>query len=384
MIFRTNSTRLNDLVPGSSARDGHIMPNNSWKMNIPSKLWTKKRPPRRILAIRLQAMGDVVIALPYLQHLRNCLPSSTRLDFLTRTETEDIPRNILLFNKVYTIGGGRNFKRQLISTLLLLPRLMMRRYEVVLDLQNNVLSEITRKALFAKSWTVFDRTSPIPAAERYRLTIEAAGIALSAASYRFNLKDPRQGFSILKNSGWKEEEQLVALNPAGAFSSRNWELSNYVDFAKLWLNEFPRTRFVTIGTSLISAKSVFLKEHLGDCLYNLTGLTSPAEAFSLLQRVRLVLSEDSGLMHMAWCSGVPTVALFGSTRSDWAKPLREHNFYLDSSDLPCGNCMLAVCKFGDVHCLSRYSAAEVFSHASSLIKRLNRPPGISDSSGGPR
>jgi hypothetical protein len=48
-------------------------------MNIACKPWTRKSPPGRVLAIRLQAMGDVVITLPYLQGLRNSLSSEVRL-----------------------------------------------------------------------------------------------------------------------------------------------------------------------------------------------------------------------------------------------------------------------------------------------------------------
>ena len=101
-------------------------------MNIRAKPWTSPLPPKRILAIRLQAMGDVVITLPYLQHLRNSLPSSTRLDFLTRTETEDIPRNLHLFDRIFSIGGGRNHKKQILSTLFLIPKLLMQKYEAVI------------------------------------------------------------------------------------------------------------------------------------------------------------------------------------------------------------------------------------------------------------
>ena len=66
---------------------------------------TNHKLPKRILAIRLQAMGDVVISLPYLHHLRKSLPPGIRLDFLTRQETEDIPRNIVLFDKIFSYSG---------------------------------------------------------------------------------------------------------------------------------------------------------------------------------------------------------------------------------------------------------------------------------------
>ncbi|HJU45448.1 MAG TPA: hypothetical protein VJ647_01635, partial [Chitinophagaceae bacterium] len=126
-------------------------------MNIPAKPWIKKEPPRSILCIRLQAMGDVVITLPYLQALRNSLPASVRIDLLTREEVDSIPKSIHLFNNVYSLGGGRDFKKILLSTLLHLPRLLWQRYDVVLDLQNNIYSEIVRKATRPAAWTVFDR-----------------------------------------------------------------------------------------------------------------------------------------------------------------------------------------------------------------------------------
>ena len=60
-------------------------------MNIHAKPWGKKGLPKRILAIRLQAMGDVIITLPYLQALRNSLPPNTEIDFLTRKEFDAVP-----------------------------------------------------------------------------------------------------------------------------------------------------------------------------------------------------------------------------------------------------------------------------------------------------
>ena len=177
---------------------------------------------------------------------------------------------------------------------------------------------------------------------------------------------------ILNNNGWIEKNELIVLNPAGAFETRNWNLDNYVAFAQLWLNVFPQTQFLVMGTSSIASKAAFLKEKLGNKLINLVGLTTSSEAFAILQHVKLVLSEDSGLMHMAWISGIPTVALFGATRSDWSRPLGEHTFLFDSSDLPCGNCMLAVCKFGDIHCLTRVTPPQVFNQAFALIQELQR------------
>jgi ADP-heptose:LPS heptosyltransferase len=321
------------------------------------------------LAIRLQALGDVVITLPYLQCLRNSISFEARLDLLTRKEVEDIPKNLDLFDHVYSIGGERSLKRQLLSACLLLPQLLLQRYDVVIDLQNNVLTRMVRSTLRPTAWSAFDRFSPRSAGERNRLTIEAVGLGINQLDTRLRLRRSFPATAIMKNKGLTDTDRLVVLNPAGAFVTRNWEMSKYVLFARQWLQRWPDTKFLVLGTSFIAEKAVFLESQLGEHLVNLVGQTTPAEVFSLLQRVTLVLSEDSGLMHMAWVSGTPVLALFGSTRSDWSRPLGPHSLVLDSSDLPCGDCMQSTCRRGDVLCLSRRSAEEVFARAVSLLDK---------------
>jgi ADP-heptose:LPS heptosyltransferase len=150
-------------------------------------------------------------------------------------------------------------------------------------------------------------------------------------------------------------------------------LENFASFAKLWLQQFPGTQFLVLGTSFIGAKADYVKDQLGEHAITIIDQTTPSEAFAIIQEVKFILSEDSGLMHMGWASGIPTLTLFGSTRSDWSKPLGPHSSYLDSSDLPCGNCMQETCRYGDVHCLTRYDAKAVFEYAKELMgKQISR------------
>lgn len=208
--------------------------------DIPSKPWKKAFMPSRVLAIRLQAMGDLVITLPYLQQLKKMLPAGSRLDLLTREEVDAIPRDIHLFDRVYSIGGGRDLKKQILYTGWLLPKLMMKKYDVVIDLQNNVISRIVRKSLMPKAWSVFDRFSPIAAGEITRLTIEAIGLGRCFADTGFKFQHEPEGIDLLKANGWNGSGELVVLNPAGAFATRNWPIENYAEFARLWLSRFPK------------------------------------------------------------------------------------------------------------------------------------------------
>ena len=170
-----------------------------------------------------------------------------------------------------------------------------------------------------------------------------------------------------------EKKKTIVLNPAGSFPTRNWPLDRYVQFAHAWIEQADAdVQFVILGTDQILAKADYLHKALGERLINVVGTTTPAEAYAIVQEAEFVLSEDSGLMHMAWVAQVPVVALFGATRSAWSKPLGRWSVCLNSSDLDCGECLQAACRFGDVHCLTRYSAAFVVETAKKLLESKRR------------
>jgi heptosyltransferase-2 len=73
-------------------------------------------------------------------------------------------------------------------------------------------------------------------------------------------------------------------------------------------------------------------------------------------------------------SGVPTLALFGSSRHVWSAPLGDHTMCLHSGDLECGSCMEPTCRYGDVHCLTRYSAEHLVERAAALLARASTLP----------
>ena len=329
--------------------------------------WTGRKAPKKVLFIRLQAMGDMAITFPYIQGFKRCLPEA-QIDFITREEFDTIPDSIVLFSNVYTLRGGRSTRKQAFYAVMLALKLRRTDYDVVVDLQNNKISKIIRKLLTPVSWSEFDRHSYNPAGIRTENTIRNIGLGDISPDFKFHLKDPSEGISLLKKMGWHEGNKLVVLNPAGFTPSKNWPLDYYVEFGRLFLKEYPDTQFLVLGIERIREKVDYLKEQLGESLINLVGKTSPATAFAIIQRVSLVLSEDSGLMHMAWVSGRATIALFSVSISDRSRPLGEHSICLSSADMECGGCMLAECKFGDVRCLTRFTPEIVLEQAMSFVE----------------
>jgi heptosyltransferase-2 len=320
----------------------------------------------------MQAMGDVVITLPYLLALQRLLPD-TVIDFVTRYEDREIPRAVRLFRYVDHLGGGRSERHQLLLTPILVPRLLTRRYDVVLDLQNDRVSRTIRRAAAPHAWATFDPRSPVSAGERTLSTIEAAGFQLPQVEAAVPLHEPGLGLDVLRAARWDPSCEIVVLSPAGAVASRNWPIERYLRFAELWKQQ-RSAQFVIMGLASLEAKAAALQASLGAHLLNLVAKTTPSQALAIVQRASLVLTEDCGLMHMAWVSGVPTLALFGSSRHVWSAPLGDHTMCLHAGDLECGSCMEPTCRYGDVHRLTRYSAEHLVERAVALLARASALP----------
>ena len=326
---------------------------------------------KRILTIRLQAIGDVMIAMPYLYDLKMKLPKSVTLDLLVREEAEHIPKSFIIFDHIYVLKGGRNTRLQFISFLFMYPRLFFKGYDVILDLQNLKISRIICKLLLVRSWTRFDRFSSNFAGKRYANTINALNLANVEFRKLDNLKKINEN-DLLTKFGLEKDVSYIIINPAGAFENRNWSIPNYVEFCKLWLQKIdPATKFLVLGIEKIKEKAKQLKDGLGDNLINLCCMTTQEEALHLLLHSKLMVTEDSGLMHMNYCLGKPTVAILGSTRNDWVDPLLPHTYFFNSSDLECGNCMLTECRFDEIKCLTRVKPQMVVDSAAKLLKDLN-------------
>jgi ADP-heptose:LPS heptosyltransferase len=316
--------------------------------------------------MRFQALGDTIITLPYLQSLKRQYPQ-LELHFLTRREVSLIPESITLFDKVIVIDGGRNLKLQLLFIFFKLPWLWLQGYDTVIDLQNHKLSRFVRKILFKEAWSEFDRSSPISAGDRTRRTIEALWSWKIFIDPAFTIKTSPGTDQLLASGGFIKGHELVVLNPAGYCASRNWPLENYVTFANQWLKAVnPMTQFVLLLLPNHREKANVIKAALGKHCIDLTGQANQLQAFSIIQKSSFVLSEDSGLMHMSWVQGIPTVALFSSSRKDWSAPQGEWSYCFDSSDMECGPCMKEVCQYGDNRCLTRYTPEIVLQKAMSL------------------
>ena len=345
---------------------------------IAYKKWDKPVPPERILIVRLHAIGDVSLTIPASNSLRKLL-SGSRIDFFTDELSAPLVNSVEIFNNIYSfksysfINHAEDSFRVRMNKIKEIKKwstlLKENKYDVVIDLQSNRVSKLLRFLMGGTYYSEFDKFSPKPASLRTLNSFHLAGFENVTNDCDIKIKteiSARAKELLNENLKQYENSKLILLNPAGLWTTRNWPIENYVSLAKLMLAD-ENVNFLILGNDRIAEKAKYLEQNLGDSVINLTNKTTLDEAFALFQFIDASISEDSALLHFSWASGVPTLALLGSTRSDWTSPQPPHGASFSSSDLPCGDCMQSVCKYGDVHCLTRISPEEVYEKLKGMM-----------------
>ncbi len=167
----------------------------------------------------------------------------------------------------------------------------------------------------------------------------------------------------------------AAAHTAGVQPGRYWAFAPGAEYgpAKCW----PATHYAELARALHrssglpvlllgSAKEAALCRQIADQAEGacrvLAGATSLQEAMALIAAARGVVSNDSGLMHVAAAFGVPQAAVFGSTSPEHTPPLNPRARVLwlkEELQLDCAPCFDRVCRFGHTRCLTEVPAARV-------------------------
>jgi heptosyltransferase II len=173
----------------------------------------------------------------------------------------------------------------------------------------------------------------------------------------------------------KGTKGVIALAPGAAYGpAKRWPLEHWKDLVGLLLNKRKETLVILGGEE---EKHDFLplwngmkKEDFNRVL-DLTGKTDIPVLTALLSQCRLLVTNDSGPMHLAAAVQTPVVALFGSTSPHWTGPLGKGHSLI-YKNLDCSPCFQKTCPIG-YPCLKGITVDEVFQGIES---RLSKKVGV--------
>lgn len=146
---------------------------------------------------------------------------------------------------------------------------------------------------------------------------------------------------------------LLALCPGAEFGpAKQWPAEHYAALAAEKLNE--GWQIALLGSAADKDICAEINAACGGVCTNLSGVTSLTEVIDVLSLTDYVVSNDSGLMHIAAALERPLVAIYGSSSPDFTPPL-SGNCRKIKLDLDCQPCFKRVCPLGHLDCLRKLS-----------------------------
>jgi heptosyltransferase I len=309
----------------------------------------------RLLIVKLSSLGDLFHALPAVHNIKHGLDAD--VDWLVQAEYADLVRHFTDVDQVLTFRR-RAFFRTLRPFL---REIRAEQYDMVVDLQGLFKSALaTRLARggrrigpsYRREGAKLFYTDIAGKADRTRHAVDQACdvvsfLGLQRLPPEFPVAFPRRNIG----NGRKK----VALLPRSRWPSKNWPTGNFAELA--------RRLSAKAAVYLIGSKDdaddceAIASRVSGECT-NLAGKTNLVETGSVLQEMDLLISNDSGPVHMAAALGTPTLVLFGPTDPTRTGPYGEgHRMVRESAD--CQPCFSRRCNTAGMPCIERITVDRI-------------------------
>jgi lipopolysaccharide heptosyltransferase I len=289
----------------------------------------------RICIIKPSALGDVIQALPVLAALRGRFPRAHIAWVVNRAYADILAGHpdlddVITFDRPRAALWSRTVRRSFTEL-----RGTLRRggFDLTIDLQCLLRSGLmTWSTAAARRLGLGDAregarlfytdTIPVPAenmsaVDRYCLVAEALGADHAAKQFRIAIPERDREWAAARLSDAKGLR--VVINPGARWPTKRWPVQHFTEIATRLTREFDAHIIVVGGTEDVSAAQQ-LASTLPRPAINLAGQTTLKQLAAVLARAHLVVTNDSGPMHLAAALGTPVAAIFTCTSPARARP----------------------------------------------------------------
>jgi heptosyltransferase II len=222
-----------------------------------------------------------------------------------------------------------------------------------------------RRFLLTETKANSPKTQRIPMVEHYANLCAASGNLNTTSNppYLVPMASALESARARLQAAGIQTDALVVLCPGAEYGpSKRWPATHFAVLAQSILNAKPTASVVllgspsdrTIGDAIISSVASQGR------IFNWCGATSLDEAIAIIRLCSKVVSNDSGLMHIAAALHVPQVAVFGSSDPNHTPP-NSAKASIISLHLSCSPCHQRECPLGHLNCLNQISPERVFA-----------------------
>jgi heptosyltransferase II len=176
----------------------------------------------------------------------------------------------------------------------------------------------------------------------------------------------------LAELGLDPSRDTLVLCPGAEYGpAKRWPTEHFAEVGKVLAERGWKVWVMGSAKDAETAQTVC--ELIGPATVNLAGRTSLAQAVDLISLARAVVSNDSGLMHVAAALGRPLVAVYGSSDPGFTPPLSPTS-RVASMGLQCSPCFQRQCPEGHLNCLRSLTPDLVLDRLAELIPDKQTPP----------
>lgn len=349
--------------------------------------------PASILIVKLSAIGDVVHALAFLQVLRGRFPRA-RIDWLVEEAAQPLIEGHPAIDKVLLCrrkSWERTLKHRpgslgpLREVWVFLRELRSFEYDLVVDLQGLLksgvlvgLSRGKRKIGMTGSREgaglfLNERAIPVNyeehAVDRYLRVAEYLGCRTDLWDGRIPFTEAeRRSVDMMLARAGVGEEPLVAINPVARWQTKLWDPERFADLAGRMRKELG-CRVVFTGGATDRPVIHDICRMMEGFPLNLAGRTTLKELACLYTRCRLLITTDTGPMHMAVAMGRPVVALFGPT-APWRTGPYGKGHRVIRSGVECSPCFKKRCSH--MTCMKEIGVGDVFNGIREIVEETTK------------
>lgn len=337
---------------------------------------------RNILVVSSTALGDTLLSTPAFRAVRERYPEATIMAHLNVKNLEIFENNPHIDGIIPYYNGYRRF----FSTVREFRRY---RFDMALIFHGNEPQATPMAYLSGARFIV-----KIPRSRQYGFLLSnpddgfdnpwdhhAIDVRLRAASMAgcsensremvlLADKDDETSFDAwLREHGEKENELLVCFQAGAATRFKMWPKEMFAELGRRLVADRPDVKIILTGSRDEHDLCSFISRELGAKAISAAGELTLRQMRGLMKRVNLLVTNDTGTMHMAIALKTRTVSLFCPTNSWGVGPVQDPELHnIISKERPCNPCVTKKCP--DPFCMKLITVDEVYEAVMGLLPAL--------------
>lgn len=339
----------------------------------------------KILILKPSSLGDVVQALPVLRLIRRHHPTAIVHWWITdsiKSLLQGDPDIQAVIPFIRKSGFAPSSWLHLIAQV---RRMRAEAYDLILDLQGLARSGAVgwlakgqhllglddhREGARAFQDTYVPRRSPdTHAVDWYLQVLAPLGIPIHpiTANEWFPVREDDRARMQARLQACPGQGPWIGLMPGARWLNKRWPASHFKETVRIVLQSHPGARFLILGGGEDSALARTIVQTAPASIIDLTGATTLPELVETIRLLDLVITNDTGPMHMAAALERPCLSLFGPTDPRRTGPHAQLESVF-THPLDCAPCMSGTCRHTpEMECLTAISPQKVASRALSLL-----------------